>query len=76
MLDDVRQGTKTEIADEPPGFEGTLRGYQKRGVAWLATLQRYNLGALLADDMGLGKALSIDTPILTPVGWKPMGEIR
>ncbi len=55
LLDDVRQGTKTEIADEPPGFEGELRGYQKRGVAWLSTLQRYNLGALLADDMGLGK---------------------
>src|SRR5439155_21073428 len=39
LLDDVRQGTKTEIANEPAGFEGTLRGYQKRGVAWLSTLQ-------------------------------------
>jgi superfamily II DNA or RNA helicase len=55
LLDDVRQGSKTEVAEEPAGFEGTLRAYQKRGVAWLATLQRYNLGALLADDMGLGK---------------------
>jgi SNF2 family DNA or RNA helicase len=55
LLEDVRQGSKVEIADEPPGFEGALRGYQKRGVAWLSTLQNYNLGALLADDMGLGK---------------------
>src|SRR5207248_5903768 len=75
LLADVRQGTRVEVADEPPGFEGTLRGYQKRGVAWLATLQRYNLGALLADDMGLGKSLAIDTPILTPTGWMPMGDI-
>jgi SNF2 family DNA or RNA helicase len=59
LLNDVRQGTKTEIAEEPPGFVGTLRGYQKRGVAWLATLQQYNLGALLADDMGLGKTAQL-----------------
>src|SRR5207247_238898 len=59
LLEDVRSGTKTQIADEPPGFEGALRGYQKRGVAWLATLQRYNLGALLADDMGLGNTAQL-----------------
>jgi SNF2 family DNA or RNA helicase len=76
LLEDVRQGTRVEIADEPPGFDGTLRPYQKRGVAWLATLQTYGLGALLADDMGLGKALSVETPVLTPMGWKPMGEMR
>ncbi|HEY0584322.1 MAG TPA: DEAD/DEAH box helicase [Chloroflexota bacterium] len=59
LLEDVRQGTRIDIAEEPPGFEGTLRGYQKRGVAWLATLQHYNLGALLADDMGLGKTAQL-----------------
>jgi SNF2 family DNA or RNA helicase len=55
MLEDIRQGARAEVAAQPDGFEGVLRGYQQRGVAWLATLQRYNLGALLADDMGLGK---------------------
>jgi superfamily II DNA or RNA helicase len=59
LLDDIRQGTKVEVAEEPEGFNGTLRGYQKGGVAWLATLQRYNLGALLADDMGLGKTPTV-----------------
>jgi SNF2 family DNA or RNA helicase len=59
LLDDVRQGTQVEIAEEPQGFEGTLRPYQKRGVAWLASLQRYGLGALLADDMGLGKTAQL-----------------
>jgi SNF2 family DNA or RNA helicase len=55
LLDDVQSGARIDIADEPEGFVGALRGYQKRGVAWLATLQRYGLGSLLADDMGLGK---------------------
>jgi superfamily II DNA or RNA helicase len=59
LLEDLRQGSRAEVAAQPPGFEGTLRGYQQRGVAWLATLQRYNLGALLADDMGLGKTAQI-----------------
>jgi superfamily II DNA or RNA helicase len=76
LLEDIRQGARVEVADQPPGFEGTLRTYQKRGVAWLATLRRYNLGALLADDMGLGKAFGITTPILTPTGWKRMGDVR
>jgi SNF2 family DNA or RNA helicase len=75
LLADVRKGEKIAVAEEPDGFDGILRPYQKRGVAWLATLQHYGLGALLADDMGLGKELSLDTPILTPTGWKLMGDI-
>jgi superfamily II DNA or RNA helicase len=59
LLEDIRQGARAEVAEQPEGFEGTLRTYQKRGVAWLATLRRYNLGALLADDMGLGKTAQI-----------------
>ena len=42
---------------EPEGFVGTLRPYQRRGVAWLAYLHRLGLGACLADDMGLGKTV-------------------
>ncbi|MFD9129018.1 SNF2-related protein [Kitasatospora sp. NPDC059571] len=41
----------------PPGFTGTLRPYQQRGVAWLHALGRLGLGAVLADDMGLGKTV-------------------
>jgi SNF2 family DNA or RNA helicase len=56
LLEDIRQGARAEeVPATPEGFHGTLRRYQQRGVAWLATLRRYNLGALLADDMGLGK---------------------
>jgi len=41
----------------PASFRGKLRPYQERGVAWLAFLERWGLGACLADDMGLGKSI-------------------
>jgi len=44
---------------QPEGFEGELRPYQKRGVSWLAFLERHGLGACLADDMGLGKTIQL-----------------
>ncbi|GAX42626.1 protein splicing site [Tolypothrix sp. NIES-4075] len=47
----------------PESFQGQLRPYQERGVAWLAFLERWGLGACLADDMGLGKCLSENTQI-------------
>jgi non-specific serine/threonine protein kinase len=43
----------------PPGFQGTLRPYQERGVAWLSFLQSLGLGGILADDMGLGKTIQL-----------------
>ncbi|MET8351749.1 DEAD/DEAH box helicase [Micromonospora sp. NPDC005206] len=45
--------------DPPPGFEGTLRPYQRRGLAWLAFLRSLGLGGVLADDMGLGKTVQL-----------------
>jgi non-specific serine/threonine protein kinase len=42
-------------ADEPEGFVGQLRPYQRRAVGWLDFLARLGLGGCLADDMGLGK---------------------
>jgi non-specific serine/threonine protein kinase len=46
-------------ADAGPGFTGTLRPYQQRGLAWLAFLGRAGLGGVLADDMGLGKTVQL-----------------
>ncbi|WP_320066824.1 SNF2-related protein [Micromonospora sp. RTGN7] len=45
--------------DPPPSFAGTLRPYQRRGLAWLAFLQSLGLGGVLADDMGLGKTVQL-----------------
>jgi hypothetical protein len=41
----------------PADLAGTLRPYQRRGVAWLSFLRGARLGGILADDMGLGKTL-------------------
>ena len=78
-LGDLLSGTgdaNVKPAPAPPGFVGKLRPYQKRGVGWLAFLDRLGIGACLADDMGLGKAQPLDAKILTPRGWKPMGDIQ
>jgi hypothetical protein len=40
----------------PASFHGELRPYQERGLAWLTFLGGLGLGAVLADDMGLGKS--------------------
>jgi superfamily II DNA or RNA helicase len=43
----------------PPGFTGTLRPYQERGLSWLSFLGELGLGGILADDMGLGKTIQL-----------------
>ena len=40
-------------------LRGTLRPYQRDGVAWMVHLTRLGLGACLADDMGLGKTIQV-----------------
>ncbi len=46
---------KLELVATPASFDGELRPYQQRGLAWLSFLSSLGLGACLADDMGLGK---------------------
>lgn len=45
--------------------------FQETGALFLA-----NGGILLADEPGLGKQLAVDTKILTPKGWCPIGELN
>jgi SNF2 family DNA or RNA helicase len=62
----ARLGNKGAFApvSDPPGLQGTLRDYQKRGVAWLSYLEQLGLGPCLADDMGLGKTLQVIARLL------------
>jgi superfamily II DNA or RNA helicase len=53
----LRNLTKLEPAPLPAALQGSLRPYQKLGVAWLWHLHRHDLGGVLADEMGLGKTL-------------------
>ena len=50
---------KLRLLRTPGTFEGTLRPYQRRGLAWLSFLEGCGLGACLADDMGLGKTIQV-----------------
>ncbi|MEU1421805.1 DEAD/DEAH box helicase [Kitasatospora sp. NPDC005751] len=52
-----RPGDADRTPQLPEAFTGTLRPYQRRGLAWLDALGRLGLGAVLADDMGLGKTV-------------------
>ena len=47
---------RLEPMGTPASFHGELRPYQERGLAWLSFLGNLGLGAVLADDMGLGKS--------------------
>jgi SNF2-related domain/SNF2 Helicase protein/Helicase conserved C-terminal domain len=47
---------RIEPMGTPASFRGELRPYQQRGLAWLSFLGSLGLGAVLADDMGLGKS--------------------
>jgi SNF2 family DNA or RNA helicase len=46
-------------AEPPPGFQGTLRPYQKEGLGWFSFLREFGFGGCLADDMGLGKTVQV-----------------
>ncbi|XP_077286695.1 chromatin-remodeling ATPase INO80 isoform X2 [Arctopsyche grandis] len=60
-------GVKNKMEPEPslPGgehvqpnmFQGTLKGYQLKGMNWLANLYDQGISGILADEMGLGKTV-------------------
>ncbi|MFN5860697.1 MAG: SNF2-related protein, partial [Pseudanabaena sp.] len=59
MLSKLQDKQQFEPIENPPQLNGTLREYQKRGVAWLQYLENLGLNGCLADDMGLGKTVQI-----------------
>lgn len=48
---------KSSIETLCPGFQGSLRDYQLKGVKWLISLFQNGLNGILADQMGLGKTV-------------------
>lgn len=48
-----------------------LFAHQRADVQFLATARR----SLLANEQGVGKGLTLDTPVLTPYGWRRADEI-
>jgi len=48
-----------DARDEPKGFHGELRPYQREGLGWFQFLRDLGFGGCLADDMGLGKTVQV-----------------
>jgi superfamily II DNA or RNA helicase len=46
-------------AEQPAGFNGYLRGYQREGLGWMHFLRQFSFGGCLADDMGVGKTAQV-----------------
>jgi superfamily II DNA or RNA helicase len=55
VREELRTFRGIEAAQQPAGFEGHLRDYQREGVGWMGFLRRFSFGGCLADDMGVGK---------------------
>ena len=64
MLSQLLDKSAFAPIDDPQFLQGTLRDYQKRGVAWLQYLENLGLNPCLADDMGLGKTLEVIARLL------------
>lgn len=59
LRDQLRAFDGVETQEEPDGFSGELREYQKVGLGWLSFLRNFRFGGCLADDMGLGKTVQV-----------------
>ena len=59
LLNTLSDNQAVSAIATPASFRGQLRPYQALGAGWLAFLERWGLGACLADDMGLGKSIEL-----------------
>jgi SNF2 family DNA or RNA helicase len=59
LLTALSDNQAVSAIETPTNFRGQLRPYQALGAGWLAFLERWGLGACLADDMGLGKSIEL-----------------
>ncbi len=64
LISNLTENKAVEPISNIKNLNGTLRPYQARGVGWLSFLEKWSLGACLADDMGLGKCVLPDTNIV------------
>ncbi|WP_369374120.1 SNF2-related protein [Streptomyces sp. cg36] len=53
------EATRAHAVAQPAALTARLRGYQLRGLNWLADMTSLGLGGCLADDMGLGKTITL-----------------
>ncbi len=56
---ELRSFEGVNAMEQPAGFHGQLRDYQKEGLGWMEFLRRFSFGGCLADDMGTGKTAQV-----------------
>jgi hypothetical protein len=64
------------MAEQPAGFRGRLRDYQREGLAWMHFLRQFSFGGCLADDMGVGKTAQVLALLETRRELRVKGEIE
>ncbi len=62
-------------AEQPEGFTGLLREYQREGLGWMHFLRQFGFGGCLADDMGVGKTAQVLALLETRRELRARGEI-
>jgi superfamily II DNA or RNA helicase len=72
----LRNFEGVEEVPVPDDLVGTLRDYQRRGLDFLSYLSSFRFGGILADDMGVGKAIPLHKRVVTPVGLRRFGDLR
>jgi len=78
VADAIRKASRRPkpLTDLGPDFPWTLYGFQAIDAGRAAQILDVTGGALLAGDMGSGKALAADQNLLTPAGPVPAGDVR
>ncbi len=64
MREKLRDFNGIAAVEAPELTGGSLRGYQQRGLDFLAYLSEFGFGGILADEMGLGKTIQVVSYLL------------
>lgn len=59
LRQELRRFNGVDPGEQPAGFVGSLRDYQREGLGWMQFLRRFSFGGCLADDMGVGKTAQV-----------------
>jgi superfamily II DNA or RNA helicase len=74
VREELRLFHGVEPAQQPSGFVGRLRDYQREGLGWMEFLRRFSFGGCLADDMGVGKTAQVLALLETRRALRAAGE--
>jgi SNF2 family DNA or RNA helicase len=74
VREELRTFDGVAAGEQPAGFVGHLRDYQREGVGWMEFLRRFSFGGCLADDMGVGKTAQVLAMLETRRALRQAGE--